>query len=246
MNDEAPDGRMTQDPSVDPGLRSLLEGMRADVPDPAHVERLVAGSRARASMPSSWPKWAMLGGLAVLLCGALYALRPAPSGPPVPTAAVPEQSIAARTAEVPASAPPPVLEVEPAPPAPPPAPRPPRAERVRNVPPALEPSPEVEPAAVEAPSPAPVEAPSPQDELALLAAARRALRADAPRALTLVDEHEARFPSSAFAEERAVLRFDALLRTGRRDEAARAADALLRRWPSSVHRHHIEESLAAP
>lgn len=88
-------------------------------------------------------------------------------------------------------------------------------------------------------------APSPADELALLREARRALRSDPRRAGVLVQEHAARFPTSAYAEERAVLRFDVLLRSGHRAEAQAEAARILERWPASIHRRHIEESLAA-
>jgi hypothetical protein len=240
VSDEAPDGRLRDDPGVDPGLRSLLDGMRADVPDAAHVDRLAAGARARASMASPWLKAGAVVGL-VLAALALYLGRPdappPPTAPPPAPVAVPEPAPVIAPIVAPSVAP---LPDRP----PPPAPR--RARRALEVETEIAPPEPLAPpidVVVEAPPSPPA---SPEDELALLAAARRALRTDASRALALVAEHRAHFPSSAFAEERAVLEVDALLRSGRRVEAERAAEALLRRWPGSVHRHHLEESLAAP
>ena len=80
--------------------------------------------------------------------------------------------------------------------------------------------------APDAPSAALVAAP---DEHALLGRAVHELRVRhaADAALAALDEHRARFPTSALAPEAGALRVEALLRLGRKEEALRALDGLL-------------------
>lgn len=71
-------------------------------------------------------------------------------------------------------------------------------------------------------------------ELTVLRQARAALRAgQAERALSLVATHRARYPDSAFDQERRLTKITALCALGRPQEAQRAADAFRRRFPSS-------------
>jgi hypothetical protein len=83
------------------------------------------------------------------------------------------------------------------------------------------------------------------DEIALIDQATAALaRGNAAAALSSVREHARRFPSGAMNEDRDRLWIDALVRTGRTDEARTRATAFARRFPDSVHRAAIERQLA--
>jgi len=83
------------------------------------------------------------------------------------------------------------------------------------------------------------------DEAALLRDAREALRdGDPARALTLLDQHAKRFPDGTFAQERDVMRVDALMAEGKTGEAKDAARAFLARHPESAHRPRLEALLS--
>jgi hypothetical protein len=84
----------------------------------------------------------------------------------------------------------------------------------------------------ESPAPSPEEAPLAR-EAELIARAQRALRSqrDVPGALAALDEHRRRFATGALSPERDVLRLEALLKTGRDQEAL----AFLRSAPLDRH-----------
>lgn len=83
------------------------------------------------------------------------------------------------------------------------------------------------------------------DELELLHRAQSAWRAkDAAQAMTLLDQHRARFPRSELKLERDGLRVLTLCELGRKAEATSLAHALLERAPRSPLRATIEESCA--
>ena len=91
-------------------------------------------------------------------------------------------------------------------------------------------------------SPRPRESYAP--ELRLLGRANLAYaRADYAAALALLVEHSRRFPVGRLAEERDALRVRALVASGRTIEARRAADAFDKRFPRSVLRPRVEETL---
>ena len=71
-------------------------------------------------------------------------------------------------------------------------------------------------------------------ELALVDGARRRMTTDPAGALALLDEHAKNFGGGQLGLERDVLRIDALLRRGRRSEAALAAEGLQTRAPGSL------------
>lgn len=80
------------------------------------------------------------------------------------------------------------------------------------------------------------------EEIRLVDGARRALAdGDAGSALRLVEEHASRFAGGTFAVERDVLRIDALVATGREDEAAARARDFVARHPSSAQAARIEK-----
>jgi hypothetical protein len=79
-----------------------------------------------------------------------------------------------------------------------------------------------------------------RDELALLARAQAALASDPATALSLVNDHQARFTRGALAQEREVVAIDALLRLGRRSEALGRAVRFNQQFPGSVHARRID------
>lgn len=84
------------------------------------------------------------------------------------------------------------------------------------------------------------------DEIGLLARAHESLRSNPTRSLALCKEHESRFASGQFAQEREAVAIEALVYLGRRDEANRRWTSFRERYPSSSHRVHLESLLAAP
>lgn len=78
-------------------------------------------------------------------------------------------------------------------------------------------------------------------ELALLSAARRALSTNPEQSLALTETHRVRFPGSPLAQERDVIRLDALARLGRKAEAANAATQFRSQYKGSAHQRHVDE-----
>jgi len=149
------------------------------------------------------------------------------SGVSIPVAPAP----AAAPAEAPAIAPPaPSAKIE-TPPweTPPPADAPPGPRRPTRV----------RPHTKAAPVP-PAVAPSPAarlgEETTLIRDARQALRAgDAARALQLLEACRRQFPAGVLQQERERLTIEALVKAGRRAEAAARAAQFLRKYPDSPH-----------
>jgi hypothetical protein len=79
-----------------------------------------------------------------------------------------------------------------------------------------------------------------QVELQLLARAQAALDTDAGRALAITSDHERQFPHGALVQEREVIAIEALLRLGRRAEAAARAARFRRLYPTSVRERRID------
>jgi hypothetical protein len=89
-------------------------------------------------------------------------------------------------------------------------------------------------------------APSIAVELALLEEAQTALRTHAPgRALVVLNEHAAKYPKGALAEERDGLRVVALCNVGR-SEAALAAERFLADHPASPLAGPVRDACAMP
>jgi hypothetical protein len=81
-------------------------------------------------------------------------------------------------------------------------------------------------------------------EAVLLDEARQALVAEAAnRALARLDEHRARFPHGALAEEREAMRVEALVLAGRYAEARGRAAAFRARSPSSLFAATVDTAL---
>jgi hypothetical protein len=90
------------------------------------------------------------------------------------------------------------------------------------------------------------QASDPDAEIALISSAQRALDRDPQHALAQLAEHERRFARGVLAEEREILRVDALTALGRTSEAQAAARAFVLRFPSSPQRPRFERWLATP
>lgn len=115
-----------------------------------------------------------------------------------------------------------------------------------------EPVPEVVPTPaptppVVAPEPQPVRHPAAEaeSEAQLLLRARRALPTGAPRALALVREHARRFPDGDLVEEREALRVEALVASGRADEARRAFAQFRAQFAGSAHLEHLSQLISS-
>jgi len=99
---------------------------------------------------------------------------------------------------------------------------------------------EAEPAAK--PIPPPPAAPgAPQlSEADLLYGARKALRSEPAAALTLLDEHAARFQGGLLAPEREVLAIEALRNLGRSAAATKRLQQFKARYPKSIHLRRLQ------
>ena len=83
-------------------------------------------------------------------------------------------------------------------------------------------------------------------EIASMDDVRAALaRGDGARALTLLDDHDRKFPSGHLAPEAFVTRIDALVRTGNLATARALADNYLARHPTSPHAGRIRKLVGA-
>ena len=233
MSDPQDPPRLLGDPDGPAALRAGLEEMRA-AEIPADARDRLARSIGIAPTPSgagggggtTLPAVAKVGiALGVLGAGAViwWATHRAP--PAAPTAPPPPPS----TLVVEAPAPPPPIDTAPPPSAAPSA-------STATVTP-------IHAVTTAAPAKS-VEAPKP-DEATLFRNAGDALRAgNAARALELGDEQASRFPDGTFAQEREVLRIDALAALGRNDEARDHARSFLAQHPESAHRPRLERMLA--
>ncbi|HEY4054964.1 MAG TPA: hypothetical protein VGM39_00100 [Kofleriaceae bacterium] len=110
-----------------------------------------------------------------------------------------------------------------------------RSQRVVAVPAAATPP---------APPPAPSTTPAAPTQVALLHDATTALPSDPARTLELVDEDARAHATGPLAEEREALRIHALVALGRTSDARTAAQQLLTRFPTTVHRALAERTLS--
>ena len=83
----------------------------------------------------------------------------------------------------------------------------------------------------------------PQAEVKLLERAQDALRSRPAEALALCTDHVKRFPSGMLVQEREVIAIEALVKTGRKDEARARADRFKARFPGSSHTRRLETLL---
>lgn len=84
-------------------------------------------------------------------------------------------------------------------------------------------------------------------EQALLSEGRAALRrGEAAGAYRVIERHEAQFPHGQLVEAREVLRIQALVREGRRDDARQAVARFRARFPDSLLGPALEDALTTP
>jgi hypothetical protein len=174
-------------------------------------------------------------------------LRPPPSSD-APALAVVPPTLSAPPAAAPPAPPaqPREAEAEPPPAQPPRASPPrPRSSPQRAAPHERSPTGASVDAPDEAAHPTPPPAPSPalpgDDELDLLQGAVAAAHDGRPQqVLEAVEQHIARFPHSAMAQEREVLAIEALVSLGRTSEAKERVARFRTRWPTSGHLLHLE------
>lgn len=83
-------------------------------------------------------------------------------------------------------------------------------------------------------------------ELVLIRRAQDALSSDPARALAIANEHAQAFPRGELTQEREVVAVEALSKLGRKDDALRRANALLRRFPRTPYVAHLEKALGEP
>lgn len=197
----------------------LFEAARDERPTEATKQRVLeallnepkGGSGARAT--SKWTWW--VGLLSMLVAGIVGVRVLSRAEPPV------EPDVPVR-AEPPGATPPPLVDSTPrTPPVTPTAePVAPAGEPVVEAQPVpAPPAPEVKP-----PRPVPrVNAPEPEDdlarELALLDEARREVASAPDRALVVLERHRRQFPRGSLKTEAELLRLEALVHAGRREEA---------------------------
>jgi hypothetical protein len=191
------------------------------------LEREIALPPPAASPPGSALSTAKIAGLlgviGLLGVAGVRAFAPTGAAPPLaPVASVPQS-------------PPPVASDVPEGPAPPAA----AAPSVPVIEPSVAPS---SGSKVSAPPPR-SRATSGVSEVELLERARRALGSDPRRALSLTQEHRARFPQGVLGQEREVIAIEALRRLGRSEEAERRAGSFEQRYPDSAHRRSVEQGL---
>jgi hypothetical protein len=79
-----------------------------------------------------------------------------------------------------------------------------------------------------------------ETEAEFLERARGALGQSPSAALSLANQHRARYPSGVLAEEREVIAIEALKRLGRSAEAERRVEAFSRRYPGSAYRKKLD------
>jgi len=86
---------------------------------------------------------------------------------------------------------------------------------------------------------APSKAPS---EAALLEQARRALNSSPSYALSLANQHRARFPNGILTQEREVIAIEALRKLNRGGEADQRATGFSKAFPGSAHQRMVDEA----
>jgi len=224
------------DASSNSPMAELFASAARDLPSEQQLSRLAAqlgplwdGPPLSPPAPSGTPALLKLGvaagALALLVGGALTLRGGSPALPVSPaitkTAAAP----------VPVTAP----AVEPLAPVSAPAPEVPSAASAASAP----------ARAADAPS-ANSKSPAVQNktlsEAALLEQARRALNSSPSYALTLANQHRARFPNGVLTQEREVIAIEALRRLHRESDANQRATGFSKAFPGSAHQRMVDET----
>jgi len=238
--------------------QDVLDSARDDVPPPAGREQLLAalslapssGMTGRASpRGGAGARVAQVMGVAlavgavavvVSMYGSGDASAPAPAPSPSPAVVAPVDPVA--TTETPATVAQPAAVPSPQPSSDTPRP----ASEAIDVPAPNRPVPALR-AVRTAPSAATAASPAESTlgrELARVTAARSALAGgEAARTLHELDAYDAEFPAGAFSVEVAVLRIEALARSGRGDEARRLGDRFLAQHPQGLFARRVATTL---
>jgi len=210
-------------------LRTLFRAGAEDLPTDAQLAALAtklgpvldapsAGTAAVSNAARTKVIVAALGGVgAGVVAWVLLSSSPGPS--PVPSATV--------------------FEPEGAPSVAPPSGKPsvePQAEP--SAPPAAASNVEVTPSTARSTAAAPAR--PAESEAEFLERARGSLGQSPSVALSLANQHRARYPSGVLAEEREVIAIEALKRLGRTAEAERRIEAFTRRYPGSAYRKKLD------
>jgi hypothetical protein len=229
MSDEDPIRLLEPGSAASDELRTLFRAGAEDLPTDAQLAALASklgpvldapgpGAAAASHAGRTKALVAALGGVG-LGVAAWMLLSPGPSSSPAPSSTVIQ-------APAPSIAPPsggPSVEPQARPSAPPAAPAP---------------NPEVTPS-VARPAAAPPARPA-ESEAEFLERARGALGQSPSLALSLANQHRARYPSGVLAEEREVIAIEALKRLGRTAESERRIEAFSRRYPGSAYRKKLD------
>jgi hypothetical protein len=224
--EEQPPGAALRHTLTAVGVGAALTAHGASAASAAGTARAVGGAAlgsAKGAAKSTLVvvvKWLSIGALTGgVASSALYAVSGALTPPP------------ARVA--PSAAAEPALAVSPGPP--------PAAARVADVPEIPAPPAVVTPPAPQAAVPAPSQPEADPGaplsaEVAALDSVRQAVKlADAPRALALLSDYEARFPDGRMLPEALYLRLEAFTMKGDKSDAEAVARRILRVYPSSPH-----------
>jgi hypothetical protein len=211
-------------------LRDRVQA-RLQVPAPIALQPSLAAAKPRGLLRSKLASLALSGTLLALGFVAGYALRPDPGAPP-PLPRPAQQLLAfdieapSDTPAVPGWAPSTALAREP-------------AVVTTHTPHARKPGATARPQLEPQPADTARAARGPNEELALLARAERAVRADnSALALALIDELEARFPSSTLLEERRAIELLSHC-VAHASDAHQRADRFLRQHPRTVYAERI-------
>jgi hypothetical protein len=218
--------RLLEDPSTSPGAKTLLGSIEAPSPLAApmqldigaRVAKSVAGPALAAKVVSA----KIVGVLAVAVLAGGGAAIVTQSGPvePAPQAA-PAKAAPVKAGPLPEPSPAPEAELAP-------PPKPAEAESPKVSPPAARSSTRRDTLALEE---------------SLLEQARRSISSPS-QALSLLREHERRFPNGELTAERLYLTAQAHSRAGNRAAARRTAELLTARFPKSTYVPRVRPLLA--
>ena len=241
---------LARDSAIEPGLRTLLEAGRDELPSAAQLERialrlgadLVApGLEPPVHVATSWSSVVLV--LAATAVGvtaiAWWAPSPWPTRPvktPAPLqlerSALPESESALPSAD----APPPAKQADAGA-----GDAVPESTRTPHESKSARPQPAAGRDAARGPSTA--QRSNPLDELLILDEAQHALQSDPERALAHAQRHRRLFPDGQYAQEREVIAIDALLELQRFAPAHRRARAFLHLFPKSSYRPRVSSQL---
>jgi len=234
--DESPDG--------DGGMREALTAARADMPSDARLAAILGGLpcgpvggggdgggpgvgpstvAASAAKTGATAKVALAAGLALVTAAVGYGVL---SGPRTVVSSSPT-SVASQEA-TPTSTATPTAEQAP-------------STDVTAAPTNAAPSATQASMHPVAPQPSAAASAAPRPEIEILREAQAAAGSSPARALALADEHERSYPNGSLGQEREMIRIQALVALGRRDEARARAASFKAAHPGSAYAQRIDD-----